>query len=443
MNDAPKILIVTVASWNSRVGSNTWATLVDGYPAENLANICIREDYPDSDVCSRYFVVSENRVLKSVFNRQVKTGYEVEKSQHIDQINFDLQKHNERYKKMGSKRSTTMLLAREIVWKLGKWKTPELDSFLDNFKPDIILHSMEGYIHLNRIIEYAIARTQARAIGYIWDDNFTYLQSDAMGYKLYRFFQRRSLKKLAQSTDAFFAITQKTKKEADAFFKIQSILLTKPLLSIPQCSHAPINRPIRMLYTGKLIIGREETICKIAEAIREINTDSEPKLLLDIYTNTPLNEAVKSQICNPWCQIHSAVPQNEVYALQKQADILLFAEALEGPKAQIARLSFSTKITDYLSTGKCIFAVGHRNTAPMEYFLDNNSAITADDIESIKAAVKCMSEHPEIIQKTAERCTEVAVKMHNPEMIRDRFWSTIWEVLDTGKQDSVVSKHCE
>ena len=430
MKKAPKILIVTVASWNSRVGANTWATLVDGYPAENLANICIREEYPDSDVCSRYFVISENRVLRSVFNRKIKTGYEVDKTQHEAQSNLDLQKHAERYQKMGSKRKTSMLLARELVWKLGKWKTSELDRFLDDFKPDIILHSMEGYIHLNRIIDYAVTRTQAKAVGYIWDDNFTYLQSDALGHQVYRLFQRKSLKKLAKKTSAFFAITPKTKKEADSFFNIDSVLLTKPLLSVPQCGQASINQPIRMLYTGKLIIGREDTICKISEAIRDVNTGSAPKILLDIYTNTYLDENLKAQICNPWCQIHAAVPQSEVYALQKQADVLLFAEALDGPKAKIARLSFSTKITDYLSAGKCIFAVGNRDTAPMEYFSETNAAITAYDAASIKAEVERMSKHPDMIQRTAERCAEVAVKMHDPEMIRNRFWCTVRHVLD-------------
>lgn len=430
MKDNPKILIFTVASWNSRIGSNTWATLVDGYPAENLANICIREEYPDSNVCSRYFVISESKVLKSVFRRHIKTGYEVDKTDNAEMnINSDLQEHNARYQKMSVKRKTYMLLAREFVWKIGRWHTEELDAFLDDFKPDIILHSMEGYIHLNRIIRYAIARTQAKAVGYIWDDNFTYLQSKELGHQFYRFFQRKSLKKLAQKTDAFFAITKKTKKEADAFFKINSVLLTKPLLFVPEYCQTIVNYPIRMLYTGKLIIGREDTICQIAEAINEVNNSTAPKVLLDIYTNTQLDENTKGKINNAWCQIHPAVPQKEVYILQKQADILLFVESVEGPKAKIARLSFSTKITDYLSTGKCIFAVGHKDTAPMEYFVENGSAITAYDAASIKSAVKHIAEHPEVIQETAKHGVEAAVKLHSPEMIRDRFWSVLQEVL--------------
>lgn len=426
----PKILIFTVSSWNSRIGSNTWSTLVEGYPSEKLANICIREEYPDSNVCSRYFVISENKVLKSVFHRNIKTGYEVNKSVNSEMdINSDLQKHNARYRKMSIKRKTCMLLARELVWKFGKWHSKELDDFLDDFKPDIILHSMEGYIHLNRIIEYAIMRTHARAVGYIWDDNFTYLQSQKFGHQFYRFFQRKSLTKLAQKTDAFFAITEKTKKEADSFFKINSVLLTKPLLFVPEFCQTTVNFPIRMLYTGKLIIGRENSIHKIADAIKKVNESYGTKILLDIYTNTCLDEKVKREINNEWCQIHSAVSQSEVYELQKQADILLFVEAIDGPKAKISRLSFSTKITDYLSTGKCIFAVGHKDTAPIEYFTENCSAIIACDKQSINLSVKHIVEHPEVIQRIAKNGIESAVKLHNPEIIRERFWNVIQKVL--------------
>ena len=52
---------------------------------------------------------------------------------------------------------------------------------------------------------------------------------------------------------------------------------------------------------------------------------------------------------------------------------MLFAEAVDGEAAKISRLSFSTKLTDYFASGKCIFAVGNEDTAPMEY-LKNEDA---------------------------------------------------------------------
>ena len=230
-----RILVFTVPSWNSRVGANSWATFLDKYDIEKIAALYLRDEVPDSPVCSRYFHISENKIIKSVLKRWMKTGNEVIPCAD-DSDGEDLAEHNERYQKMQRKRRYSMLLAREVIWKLGRWKTKELNEFLDDFKPDIILHSMDGYIHMNRIIEYAIKRTGAKAIGYIWDDNFTYKQSSKLGYKIYRYFQRKSLKRLAKKTSDFFAITDMTKKEnrlkklfshPPAFRQNQMIILMK------------------------------------------------------------------------------------------------------------------------------------------------------------------------------------------------------------------------
>lgn len=420
----PKILVFTVPSWNSKVGANSWASLLEGYHSENVANICIREETPDSDICSRYFCISENRVLKSIFKRNIKTGYEVksETCQEKDDLNI----HNKRYRQMQKKRRYSMLLARELVWKLGKWKTKELDSFLDSFKPDIILHSMEGYIHLNRIIKYSIKRTGAKAIGYIWDDNFTYKQHSDFGYKFYRFFQRKSLKKLARVTQEFFAITPKTKNEADEFFGINSVWLTKPLNSVPKVTNTAYNNPLQMLYTGNLQIGRDRSLERVSRALNKTNKDG-IKIVLDVYTNTYIDDEKKQKLCSPFCRLHEPISQSEVLKLQKQADILLFLEDIDSKDAKVARLSFSTKITDYLSSGKCIFAVGNNDIAPMQYFKDNNCALTASSEEEIVEVLKNLDE--KAINLYAKNAVECGIKNHNEVKIKQTFLNTIYKVI--------------
>lgn len=110
----PRILVITVASWNSKVGSNIWASLLENYDNKNIANICIRDEIPDSNVCSRYFNISENRIIKSVFNKNIKTGKEICPQYCEDNVK-DLVAHNERYQKMQKKRRYSLLMARELV----------------------------------------------------------------------------------------------------------------------------------------------------------------------------------------------------------------------------------------------------------------------------------------------------------------------------------------
>ena len=420
-----KILVFTVPSWNSKVGANSWATLLEGYDSKNVANIYIRDEIPDSKACSNYFNISENKIIKSVFKRWINTGRVVTPEISNDGDDQDLQAHRQRYQKMGKKRRYSMLLAREIIWKFGKWKTKALDDFLDEFKPDVILHSMDGYIHLNRIIEYAIKRTGAKAVGYIWDDNFTYKQHQNLGYRIYRFFQRQSLKRLAKKTSDFFAIAPMAKEEADKFFGIDCILLTKPINSVPVVNYRSFGDCIRVLYTGNLYIGREQTLLKVLNAAKRI---SNGKFYIDVYTNSNLEADYLKKIDPTVCTIYPPIPQAEVLEKQKDADVLLFLEDVDGPDANVARLSFSTKITDYLSAGKCILAVGNPETAPMKYFADNKAAIVCGSETDIYDALVCLSESPEVIIAYAENAAKVGLKNHSKEDIKHTFDEVIERV---------------
>ena len=428
MNDK-RILVLSMSAWNSKVGSDTWATLMGQYKPENVANICLREEKPDSSAAGSYFVISENRIIKSVLKRKTKTGYVVNTDATDDSHSEDLKEHNERYKKMSKKRSYSRLLAREMIWWLGKWKTKELCDFVDNFKPDIVLFFMDGYIHFNRLCRFVIKRTGAKAIGFFVDDNFTYKQSKGLGFKAYRFLQRRSLKKLAKKTDSFWAITDMTKEEADKTFKINSTVVTKPLRSLPTYTPKACSSPVKILYTGNLQIGRDRSLLKVVKALEEINKDK-IKFEIDVYTKTVLSEEMASALNCGYCHIHDPIPQAEVFKLQAEADVLLFLEDVDGKDARTARLSFSTKITDYLSASKCILAIGCLETAPMRYFVDNGSAIVAQSEDEIRQRLLEIEKDNALLEKYAKAACQCGIKNHNKEEILNLVDKTIEEVLN-------------
>ncbi|MBR5500049.1 MAG: glycosyltransferase [Clostridia bacterium] len=371
-----KVLVCSVNAWNSKVGDNTFPLLLNELPSANVASLFIREEQPDSTACDHYFRISEPRVIRSIIKRSTKTGECVTRlsSQNTSSHTVELAEHNKLYSNKQKKRFYYLkLLIREIIWKFGKWNTPEFESFLDSFKPDVVIYEMSRYIHLNRIVRYILNRTGAAGIGCFWDDTFTYKQERRIGYKILRFFQRKNLVKLAKETKEFFAITPKTKSEADAFFKIDCTVLTKPIVTASMRTEPSCIEPIRMLYTGNLAIGREKTILSLVKELGKVNRDG-VKIRLDIYTKTQLDDAYIAAYNTEYSCLHAAITQEEVIALQNQSDVLLFAESFDD-KEKIARLSFSTKITDYYAAGKCIFAVGNADLAPMELFAGDNSAI--------------------------------------------------------------------
>lgn len=428
----PKILVNTVDCWNSHIGSNTLSSWLTGYDSENLANIYIREEVPDSEVCSRYFKISENKVFKSLFLRGLPTGKEYiagDISQDTQDVS-NLRIQNKGYQFFKKIRLWLFLYMREIFWKLGNWQSKELDMFLDDFKPDIVLAPLEVYIHFNRINQYIIKKTGAKAIGVFWDDNFTYKPHKwNIGFRIHRFFLKRNIEKSVELCDKIFAISPQMKAECDRLFRIESTVLTKPISSndIELVQNRNIEPPLKMIYTGNLLIGRDKTLKLLLKAIKEINLEK-TEITLDIYTTTNLTKKLtKAVIETPGCSFKGALPQSEVIEKQKQADVLIFMEALSGKDKYSARLSFSTKLTDYFAAGKCIFALGPRDIAPIEYLLQEDAAVVASNYKGIVKGIQRLL-NPELIGEYGKKAFDCGKRNHSGENVKNIFKETINEL---------------
>ena len=412
----PKILVCSVNAWNSIVGDNTFPALLQHYDKDKIADLFIREEDPDSDICSHYFRISENKVLKSVFKRKIQTGEKVCLDRNTDN-NDERKAQTKRYRNK-NRFYYFKLFMREFVWKFGKWQSRELDKFLEDFAPDVVIYEMSRYIHLNNIVMYILRKTGAKGIGCFWDDAFTYQQEKGLLFKAFRFFQRKNLKKLSSYTSDYFAITPKTKREADSFFEINSVVLTKPILTDRPFSLPFNNDVINILYTGNIGVGRLKTIKILANAIQ-----TEHQFTLSVYTNSFVSEKDKRYLEERGVILHSAIPQKEVYALQAKFDVLLFVESLDNCN-KTARLSFSTKITDYYSAGRCILAIGNADLASMELFRENDSAIIVDHANQIKSALLELSDYQKRLYY-AEKAYSTGLINHSASFIEQTFYSVI------------------
>ena len=411
--NSPRVLVSTVGAWSNDVGSNTMSELFRDYDKDKLACLYIRADISDSPSCQHYFQILEGRVLKSIVDRSLVTGEEYTLGQKRGGAT-DLEAEKIRYQKFSRRRNWLYLFAREFVWLLGKWKSKELVAFLDNFSPEVLVCPIESYIHFNRINEYVIKKKHPRVIGFLWDDNFTYKQHPhSIGYRLHRWWLRHSVKRMVKQCEAVVALSPKMKEEADAAFGINSVLLTKPIFDQSPFTHHTPSTPLKLLYTGNLYVGRDETIADIVDAIREVNKDGQ-RVFLDVYTSTSIKPSLENRIrVDGCCVVHEPVKQSEVLRLQKDADVLLYVESLKDDGSGDARLSFSTKITDYFCAGKCIWAVGTNQLSAIDYLEKNDAAICSLNKESILKTLRTLVSDSRMIEQYAYNGWLCGYEKHN------------------------------
>lgn len=422
-----RVLVTTVGSWSSKTGSDTMSSLMKEYGAENVAVLYIRADKSDSKSASRYFHIIEGRVMKSIFNHKIETGEEfspVDLNQ--DKPSMDLLKEKSIYQFFKKYRFTLFLFARELVWKFGRWKSTGLDDFLRSFKPEVLVCPIESYIHFNTINEYIIRTFHpSKVIGFLWDDNFTYKQSQGLLKMLHRWWLRKGVKRMVNYCDTIFALSPQMKRECDAEFKINSKILSKPIFNAFPFKSYECNKPIRIIYTGNLFVGRDKTLLYIARAFQKLNKDY-TKVVLDVYTKSILSKKMYEAITQGgFCRVHSPIPQPEVLKLQSQSDILLFMETLETKSNQEARLSFSTKITDYFSAGRCIWAVGSSTLSSIDYLKSHDAALMCTDKNNIYETLNKLVSNPELIIQYAEKGYFCGKKFHDSRFVLNTLYNEI------------------
>lgn len=415
-----RILTTSIIPWSELSGSDTVSKLLDGYGAENVASIYVRGYDPTSKSCDRYFRINEASVLKSILIRNIKTGEE-KKRREAKKAKQD-ETENKRYRFFSKHRFFIFLLLRELGWKLGKWKSKELNEFIDNFSPDVLICTAEQYIYMNRINLYIVKKTKAKVISIIWDDNFTYKSCTSPFDRFFRFFVKRQTKKIVSMSSEVLAISPKTKKEVDDKFGIDSIVITKPIQNLGNLEYHEPKFPLKLLYAGNFYIGRDRSLKILADQIKEINKDGH-YFDFDIYVNNIPYE--KTKIENEYTRVFSHVDRDELDRKIFESDILVFAESLDKKYAYASRLSFSTKIVDYLGSGKAILAVGKPDVAAMEYLKDNDAALCASSKSEIFETLKTITDNLDIVRTYAEKAYLLGMKEHSREQTAGKLQNLI------------------
>lgn len=96
----------------------------------------------------------------------------------------------------------------------------------------------------------------------------------------------------------------------------------------------------------------------------------------------------------------------------------------------MARLSFSTKLTDYFSSGNAILAIGSKSTAPMKYLLENKAALIAENKSEILEVLQQIICNFDLLEKVAKNAYDCGVRNYNPKQISCVFNQTLSDVCN-------------
>lgn len=415
-NDHPKILILSRNVWKDTEGySSTLSNIFADYDPDKLAHLYIETKQPATVCCRHFFQISEFALIKKVYRWRTKTGKSFDSNDVVYIEESVAQKEASTMNYVRGHRSIVFSFLRELLWLLNGWKSKELKQFILEFNPDVIWLDGSPLILMNRLYRHVLKIAKKPAAIFLMDDVYTYESCYGLGSKLYKFFLRKQVKSVVGQCGKVFVISPKMKREYDQLFCIDSIFITKGIMPLEKHTCFKIHKPIRMVYLGQIFYGRLDTLNRIVDTLLAINKE-ETKIQFSIYTSNQ----VPVEVLNHWQKLEfvcvkKPVPYNEVPRVIEENDVLVFVESFEKKTKNVARLSFSTKITDYLASDRCIMGIGPSDIAPIEYLREEDAAIIVSDLNQLEKVLSSLNEYT--INRYAEKAYQLGIKNHGKDKV--------------------------
>ncbi len=263
----------------------------------------------------------------------------------------------------------------------------ELDNMLLSFRPDAVYVQLYS-IQMVRLALKIQKKYQVSLAVHLLDDWIEAGKYHHISGYLYEKTAKRKTRNLMRKSERVFGASpfmcQYIKREygKDAGFVM-------PYTDFPlKCpDYHKNNGCLHLSYTGNIEGGRYRTIKRFVEAMDEANVDFQ----LDIYTR---QGRFLSDYHNEHLSVHDAVPQSEVSKILDDSDGLIHVESFDPDDMKWARYSLSTKIPEYLASGRPVFYLGPKESGTGK-FLNGGYAECAEKERVLAARLKGFYEKDE------------------------------------------------
>lgn len=425
-----RVLFVSASPIRKEVSiGNTFLNLFAESENITLASVYTRGGVPDAAIsqafCLTDAMLVKNLLRKTPVGKTVPCGETAEKTAPPPQDSSKLAKFMKRY------RLSVFFWAQDLLWRVGRWKSPELQKFVEDFQPDIVFTVLSDSPFLNRLILHIVKISGAKLALYAWDNNYSLKMFALSPLRWIRqICNRISMRKVAAAADMFYVISQVQKRDYEKAFKKPCKVLTKCAdFSSPSFKTA-YERPLQLVYTGNLGLNRWKSLSYIVDALKTVNQNG-VKAQLNIYSATPLTAKMQKALqAEESVRFMGSVPAKEIPQIQENADVLVHAEAMDLKNRLAVRQSFSTKIVDYLSAARPIFAVGPRDVASVSCLVEHDAAIVASNKKEVAEKLTQLTENPSLCAEYAQKAWQLGKQKFEQSIVQPSFFADMESLIN-------------
>lgn len=417
-----KVLIISAEVWrNDKNGGNVLSNIFEGTGYE-FAQIYCNPGQPINSLCKKYYQITDSMLVRNILKGS-RVGkefiFEDFPNENKEKRQEAVLENKKIYGFFRRHRLESFYVMRSLLWKLAKWKSPELEKFIRDFQPDIIFapcYASHEMLALDRYVKDIVNKPM---ISYISDDNYSVKQFRISPiYWGNRFILRHNMRKTFPFYELVYTMTDEQMEEYTQELKCNMKILKKYGEFSERNVKHEVNTPIRLIYAGGIYCGRWKTLAKIVECLRKIN-HKKVQMVLDIYTGNKLTDKQMSLLHDGRnAYVHKSISTKELKQKYKESDIALHVESFSLKYKLLTRLSFSTKIIDCLESGCAVMAICWKQHSGYTYLKKEDAAICIDSTEKIEGVLQHIVDNPEQILLYSKKAFLCGKRNHQKEIIQ-------------------------
>lgn len=416
-DDYPRILIISNNSFSvTNNNGKTLASFFDRYPSKKIAQLYFNSEVPTDTYYNNYFRITDSEIVKSVVGNRNDVGEKINAVKTHE--NHELSKGIHNFIN-SIKNNNIARIVREFFWKSGKWKTDTLNNWLDEFSPNVIFLCAGDSVFTYDITKYIQKRFDSKLVVYITDDYVLPRKNLSPFWWFRRNIVLGKMEFTVQRSDLFITISKKMKDSYKELFGKESIIAVNMTESLRDESiSAEENEMINLVYTGGLHFKRYLTLNSLAKALLKYNENpsNKKKAYIKIYSGQLPDNKIKKYLnlegASEYC---GSLNPMELKAVLNSCDIPIHVESFDKRSIASTRLSISTKISEYLSIGKPVLAIGPKDVASMEYLSDIAFCITNPN--EIQDELTQLLNNNELLKSLAKEALKAYEKNHKKDIV--------------------------
>lgn len=417
------IISNNVLSYTKNNGK-TILSFIDELDKNNISQLYFNGEKPSVPGYS-YYQLSDRDIIKGFFNKN-KRGRFWNNHKPVGSSDKNIS--------VSSKKAPNvyMRIFRELLW-FGRWKSRKFISWLDEISPDVVFFVGGDSGFAYNIVNFVAKRYKARLITYITDDYIMPRSKESFLSKKRRLYIKRKMISCIRRSNAYFTISGIMQKEYEKLTgkKSQMIMNMTPSLLDENNSdkYCGCERKV-LIYTGSLYYGRDRVLGLIADAAEKYNCDCDvekKKIEIKIYSNGKPSEESQKLFQRDCCSFCGALDPLELKRAFNSAYALLFVESFDKEMMEKTKYSLSTKVPEYMSVRKPIFAAGPSGIGSMDYLSDVAfHAFSEEEIEKVLFDMMLSSERRKELALEAENKYN---RNHDIKKQKQLFLETCFEVM--------------